>query len=122
MTKAALSLYMYGLYLITGVGLPFILIPHFTLGLFGLSAGDDMWIRFVGILAGTIGVFYVASVLTRTEAMYGWSVPARYLSATFMAVMVVLGKAGLALLLFSALDAFTGSLTWLAIRADREET
>lgn len=122
MTKAALSLYMYGLYLAASVGLSFILFPHFTLGLFGLSAGDDMWIRFVGIFAVTIGAFYVAAVLTRTEAMYGWSVPARYLSATFMAVMVVLGKAGLALLLFSALDAFTASLTWLAIRADREET
>ncbi len=120
MTKAALTLYMYGLYLVTGVGLPFLLIPHFTLGLFGMSAGDDMWIRFVGILAGTIGGFYIAAVLTRNEPVYSWSVPARYLSAAFMAVMVLFGKVGLALLLFSALDAFTASLTWLAIRADTD--
>ena len=121
MTKAALSVYMYGLYLITGVGLPFLIIPHFTLGMFGMSAGDDMWIRFMGITSGTIGAFYVAAVLTHTDRVFAWSVPARYVSATFMAVMVALGKVGLGLLIFSALDAFTGSLTWLAIRADQED-
>lgn len=122
MSKAALSVYMYGLYLVTGVGLPFLIIPEFTLGMFGLDAGDGLWVRFVGILSGVIGGFYIAAVLTRTDNMFLWTVPARYASALFMAVMVVLDYAGLALLLFSALDAFTGSLTWLAIRADAEET
>lgn len=121
MTRAALSVYMYGLYLVSGVGLPFLLIPHFTLGLFSLSAGDDMWIRFVGLLAGIIGAFYVAAVLTRTHILYGWTVPARYVSATFMCFMVAMGKAGLALLIFAALDALTASITWVAIRADAEE-
>lgn len=120
MSKAALSVYMYGLYLLGGVALPFLIIPHFTIGLFGLSAGDDMWIRFVGLLAGTTGGFYVAAVLTHTTKFFAWTVPARYLSATFMGVMVALGKVGLGLLLFAALDAFTASLTWLVIRADQE--
>lgn len=120
MTRAALSVYMYGLYLVTGVGLPFLLVPHLTLGLFGMSAGDDLWIRFVGLLAGTVGAFYVAAVLTHTDRMLAWSVPARYASATFMAVMVALGKAGLVLLAFSAVDALAGSITWLAIRADED--
>lgn len=121
MTRAALSVYMYGLYLISGVGLPFLLIPHFTLGLFAMSAGDDLWIRFVGVLAGIIGAFYVAAVLTRTGAMLSWTVPSRYFSAVFMCVMVALGKAGLALLVFAALDALSASITWVAIRADAEE-
>ena len=80
-----------------------------------------MWIRFVGVLSGMIGGFYLAAVLTHTDKFFAWSVPARYLSASFMAVMVVLGKVGLGLLIFSALDAFTASLTWLAIRADSGE-
>ena len=120
MTKAALSVYMYGLYLVSSVALPLMIIPHFTIGMFGMSTADDMWIRFVGVLSGMIGGFYVAAVLTRTDRFFAWSVPARYLSATFMAVMVALGKVGLGLLIFSALDAFSGSLTWLAIRADQE--
>jgi hypothetical protein len=120
MTRAALSVYMYGLYLISS-GLPFLLIPHFTLGMFGLSAGDDLWIRLVGVLLAVIGSFYVAAVLTRSDRMLIWSVPTRYATATLMAVMVALGEAGLALLVFAALDALTASLTWVAIRADEEE-
>ena len=112
---------MYGLYLVSGVALPFLLIPHFTLAMFGLSAGDDIWVRFVGVLTGVIGSFYITAVLTRTERMLAWSVPARYATATFIAVMVAVGKVGMALLLFAALDALTASLTWVAIRADEEE-
>lgn len=118
MTRAALTLYMYGLYLITGVALPFLIIPDFTLGMFSLSAGDGFWVRFTGLLSGVVGGFYVAAVLTDTRPVFAWSVPARYLSASFMGVMVLLGKAGIALLLFCALDAVTGTLTWLALRAD----
>lgn len=118
MSKAALTLYMYGLYLITGVCLPFLIVPEFTLGLFSIDAGGGLWVRFTGVLSGVIGGFYIAAVLTGTRALFVWSVPARYASAAFMGGAVIAGLAAPALLLFSALDAFTGSLTWAAIRAD----
>ncbi len=121
MTRAQLSVYMYGLYLISGVCLPLLLIPHFALGLFGLSAGDDMWVRFVGVLAGVIGAFYVAAVLTRTDIMLGWTVPSRYVTAAFLCTMVAMGNAGVALLIFAAMDALAASITWIAIKADAEE-
>ena len=121
MTRAALSVYMYGLYLISSVALPFLIIPHFTLGLFGLSAGDELWVRFAGVLAGVLGAFYVAAVLTRNDPVLGWTVPARYASASFMAAMVALDTAGLGLLIFAALDALTASITWVALWADADE-
>ena len=121
MTRAALNVYMYGLYLISSVALPLLLVPHFTLGIFGLSAGDDMWVRYVGLFAGIVGSFYIAAVLTRTDSMLAWSIPARYATSTFLAVMVALGNIGMALLMFAAADALTASLTWVAIRADEEE-
>ena len=121
MTRAALSVYMYGLYLISSVALPFLIIPHFTLGLFGLTAGDELWVRFVGLLAGVLGGFYIAAVLTRTDTILGWTIPARYASASFMAAMTVLGAAGLGLLIFATLDALTASITWAALRADAED-
>ena len=121
MTRAALSVYIYGLYLVSTITPPFLLFPHFALGLFGLSAGDDMWIRYVGVLGGIIGGFYIAGVLTRTRRIYSWSVPARYATGSFLALMVILGKAGLALFMFAALDILTASITWVAIRADAAE-
>jgi hypothetical protein len=118
MSKAALTVYMYGLYLITGVCLPFLLIPEFTLGLFSLSAGDGFWVRFTGVLSGVIGGFYIAAVLTDTRPVFAWSVPARYASAALMGTAVLVGKVGIGFLLFCGLDALTGTLTWLALRAD----
>lgn len=121
MSKTVLSVYLYGLYLVGSVGLPLTLFPHFALNIFGLSAGDEIWIRFVGIFSIVVGAFCIAAVLTRTSVFLAWTVPSRYLTATFMAVMVALGEAGMGLLFFAALDAFTASLTWVAIRADQEE-
>lgn len=120
MTRAALSVYMYGLYLTGSVALPFLIFPHFTLGLFGLSAGDELWVRFTGILAGVLGGFYIAAVLTRNDPVLSWTIPARYASASFMAVMAALGAAGPGLLIFAALDALSASITWVALRADAE--
>jgi hypothetical protein len=121
MTRAVLSVYLYGLHLIVSVGLPLILFPHFILNIFGLSAGDEIWIRFVGIFSAIVGAFCIAAVLTRTSVFLAWTVPSRYVTATFMSVMVALGEAGMGLLLFAALDALTASITWVAIRADQEE-
>jgi len=121
MTRSALSVYMYGLYFVIMIAPPFLLFPHFALSVFGLSAGDNMWIRYVGVLAGIIGGFYIAGVLTRTTLIYVWSVPARYASAAFLALMVVLGNAGMGLLIFAVLDALTASITWASIRADAAE-
>ena len=121
MTRAQLSVYMFGLYLISGVALPLLIIPDFSLGMFGIGAGDGMWVRFAGVLAGVLGAFYIAAVLTRTDIMLGWTVPARYTTATFLCAMVVLEKAGLGLLIFAAFDALTASITWIAIKADAEE-
>ncbi len=121
MTRAALSVYMYGLYLISSVALPFLIIPHFTLGLFALSAGDELWVRFTGVLAGVLGGFYIAAVLTRNTPVLSWTIPARYASASFMAVMVALSVTGPGLLLFAALDALSASITWVALRADAGE-
>ncbi len=121
MTRGALSVYMYGLYLISSVALPLLIIPHFTLGLFGLSAGDELWVRFTGVFAGVLGGFYIAAVLTRNTPILSWTIPARYASASFMAVMVALSVAGPGLLLFAALDALSASITWVALRADAGE-
>jgi hypothetical protein len=120
MSKAALSVYMYGLYQITGICLPFLFFPAFALGLFGLSAGDDMWVRMAGVLAGVSGFYYVMAVNAGFERFYAWTVPARFATALFLAAMVVLGKAGVPMLLFAGVDAIAGGLTWAALAAERK--
>ena len=48
MNKTQISLFVFGLYMVLVVGLGFMFVPMIVLNLFGLSAGDDVWIRFVG--------------------------------------------------------------------------
>jgi hypothetical protein len=121
MTKIAFSVFMFGLYAIFGVGLPFLLIPHFALGLFGMTAGDDMWVRLLGLFVAIMGGYYVMAVRVDFEQFYGWTVPARYVTATFMAVMPIFGAVAPTILLFAAADAISATLTMLAKRADAAE-
>ncbi len=119
MNKAKLSVFVFGLYLTFVIGLGFMLAPHFLLSLVGLSAGDDFWIRFSGMLASIIGAYYLLAVRSGIESFYLWTVPARYYAAAFMLLMVVLGKIGSVLLLFAAIDAASATWTWIALRTSR---
>lgn len=121
MTKSALSVYLYGLFLIAGVGFPFLVMPHFALGQFGLAAGDEMWVRLVGVLSAVMGGFYVMAVQADLERFYAWTVPARFVTAAFHVAMAALGHVGPAILIFAGFDAIAGALTWLALRAEAAE-
>ncbi|MGI9384505.1 MAG: hypothetical protein ACR2PO_15235 [Methyloligellaceae bacterium] len=121
MTKSAFSVYLYGLYLITTIGIPFVVMPHFALGLFGMTAGDDMWVRLVGVLSAVMGGFYVMAVQADMERFYAWTVPARLATGLFLFAMAALGHVGLAIVIFAALDMVSGGLTWLALKVEAEE-
>lgn len=121
MSKTALSVYMFGLYAIFGVGLPFLLIPHFAIGLFGMTAGDDMWIRLLGLFVLIMGCYYVMAVRVDFEQFYGWTIPARYATATFMTVAPIAGIVAPTILIFAAVDGIAATLTLLAKRADAAE-
>jgi hypothetical protein len=118
MSKAGLSLFVFGLYMVLIVGLGFMIAPHLILSMFGLSAGDDVWIRMVGMLASIIGGYYLLVVWARLEVFFKWTVPGRYYAACFMVLMFVLGKVGPAILLFAAVDAVAATWTLITLRSD----
>jgi len=117
MNKAQVSLFVFGLYMIFVVGLGFMLVPMFVLGLFDLSAGDDVWIRFVGMLASIVGAYYVLASRAGLDRFYAWTVPGRYYAGAFMIAMFLFGKIGPAILLFAAIDIIAATWTWLALRS-----
>ena len=120
MNKAQISLFVFGLYMIFVVGLGFMLVPMFVLNLVGLSAGDDVWIRFTGMLASCLGAYYILAQRANLDRFYFWTVPARYYAASFMVVMLLLGKMAPGVLLFAAIDFSAATWTWLAIRSAKE--
>ena len=120
MTKSQFSLFIFGLYMVFVVGMGFMFVPMFILDLFGLTAGDDVWIRMVGMLASIIGAYYVLAVRAGLDRFIPWTVVMRYYAAAFMVMMVILGKIGPALLLFAAIDASAATWTWFAHRSTKE--
>jgi hypothetical protein len=104
MNKPRFTLLVFGLYMLFVVGGGFLLIPHFVLNLFGLSAGDDIWIRFVGMLASIVGFYYVQVARVGLDRFILWTVAGRYYAAALMVLFVVLGKVGPGMLLFAAVD------------------
>jgi hypothetical protein len=120
MNKAQFSLLIFGLYMVLVVGFGFMLVPMMILNLFGLSAADDVWIRVVGMLASIIGGYYILVVRAGLDQFIPWTIAMRYYAAAFMALFVVLGKVGPALLLFAAIDASAATWTWFALRSAKQ--
>lgn len=118
MKRARTTLKIFGLYMIFVVGMGFMAIPMLVLDLFRLHAGDDVWIRLVGLLASIVGVYYILVVRAQLDRFIPWTVFMRLYAAAFMTLLVALGKIGPALLLFAAIDAGAATWTWLALRAD----
>lgn len=122
MKNARVSLVVFGCYMVFVAGVGFMVAPMVILDLFGLSAGDDVWIRFVGMLASILGVYYIRVARSQLDRFILWTVPTRYYAAAFMVLMVVLGKMGRGLLLFAAIDAIGATWTWLAVRSAVRES
>ena len=117
MNGAAISLLVFGLYMIFAVGAGFMFAPKFVLDLSGLSAGDGIWVRFVGMLASILGAYYIMVARAGLDRFYPWTVATRYYAATFMIVIVLLGKMGPGLILIAAVDVVAATWTWYAVRS-----
>ena len=117
MNGAAISLFVFGLYMIFAVGGGFMFAPKFVLDLFGLSAGDGIWVRFVGMLASILGAYYIMVARAGLDRFYPWTVTTRYYAATFMIVIVLLGKMGPGLILIAAVDVVAATWTWYTVRS-----
>lgn len=112
------SMQVFGIYLILVAGCGLILIPRFMLDLFGLNAGDDVWIRMVGLLAALIGVYYQVAATADLKVIYRTSIPARIVAACFMAYLFASGALTVGILIFAALDLAGAIWTWAALRSE----
>ncbi|MAH65622.1 MAG: hypothetical protein CMJ27_04415 [Phycisphaerae bacterium] len=111
MNGAAISLLVFGLYMIFAVGAGFMFAPKFVLDLSGLSAGDGIWVRFVGMLASILGAYYIMVARAGLDRFHPWTVATRYYAATFMIVIVLLGEMGPGLILIAAIDVVAATWT-----------
>ena len=112
---------VFGGYMIAVGGIGFGFYPHLTLSLIGLKAGDDTFIRIVGLLATILGVNYFLMVQQAVVIFFKLSTLMRYLAGLFMLYLVVTGISPGNLLWLALGDVAGATWTLIALRKDSEE-
>jgi hypothetical protein len=118
MNPAALSVLVYGIYLLAnGVGLLFT--PSIPFGLLGVPFAEDPWVRVLGLVAGEIGFYFIYAARTGLSGLYRATVYARGAAALVFIALVALKLGPVQLLLFAAVDLLGAGWTHFAIRSVR---
>jgi hypothetical protein len=119
MNSASASIAVYGAYLLAN-GIALLLVPGIALGLLGLPAAEEPWIRVVGLLAGEIGYYFLFAARRNLAAFYPATVYGRSFVALAFAALVALKIGPLQLLIFGAVDLVTSAWTYLTIKRARQ--
>lgn len=117
MSRAAVSLFVFGIYLL-GLGGLLMVIPNTFLSLFGLPPTHEVWIRVVAMLVLILGCYDVLSARAELTSFFRWSVWLRGSVIVFFGAFVALGMVQPVLLLFGAVDLAAAAWTALALRKD----
>jgi hypothetical protein len=95
--------------------------PNFLLGLFFLPHTAEVWIRVVGVLVLILSFYYTQAARKEMTDFLRWTVYARSAVIVFFAAFVLLGLAGLPLILFGAVDLLGAIWTGLALRSPKSD-
>ena len=115
MTKAAKSVYYFGFYLFA-LGLTLVVAPNLLLSMFGFESTTEVWIRVLGAVVFTIGMYYTMTAPSNNETFLKVTVYSRSSILVWFALFVLMGWAKPTLLLFGGFDALGALWTWSALR------
>ena len=117
MSKSALSLFVFSIYLYL-LGLVLVVTPDTLLRIFKFPDADGLWIRVVGMLVIILGFYYSHAARDELRPFFVWTVIARSSVLLFFIAFVIAGLAPPALILFGVVDFAAAMWTLFAIRAD----
>jgi hypothetical protein len=116
MSGAALSVFVFGIYLIFG-GVGFTFLPNMSLGLFGLSSTEEPWIRIMGWLMMVIGYFYIMTGRKDLRQFFPWTVYERIFTFAIFLLFYFLNWAPWVLIIFGTVDLLGAIWTYFAQRS-----
>jgi len=117
MSRAAKSLFVFGIYL-CGLGLILLLAPNLLLQLLGLPPTNEVWIRINGMFVLCFSFYYIQSARNELTNFIRWTVWGRAAVIFYFAAFVLLVSAPKALLFFGLIDLLSAIWTWLALKKD----
>ena len=119
MTKSAWSVLVFGLYM-SFLGLGMLLIPNPVIGIVGLPATEEVWIRIAGMLLIGLGYYYVQMARLEFKPFFRFSAQARGTVILFFALFVLLDLSGPGLLVLGLIDLLAAIWTALMLREEGE--
>ena len=118
MTRAARSVYVFGIYLLVMGGV-LIGAPNTLLGLLRLPQTTEPWIHVLGITAMSIGMFFVTSARAELRPFFQATVWVRTFASVSLILLAVLKVAPPLMIGFGLVDAAGALWTYLSLRETR---
>lgn len=115
MTAAAKSLYYFGIYLVL-LGIALTVVPNDMLALFQFAETTEVWIRVLGAVVFSIGLYYVFMAPSDNVQFLKLSIYVRASILLWFLVFVLLGWAQPQLILFGLIEMAGATWTYLAMR------
>jgi hypothetical protein len=103
MSRAATSIFVYSFYLI-GQGVLLLFAPNVAMGLFGLPAVQEVWVRVLGYSLLALSGYFLVAARRKVTDLFFISVIFRLGLPIIFGAFVALGYAGPALLLLTPPD------------------
>jgi hypothetical protein len=113
MKNVSTSVFVFGIYVVAS-GLGFLLIPNTALGMFGLPATNEVWIRVLGLVVTVLGLYYVQVSRDNNRAFYTMSIWGRMLVAIGVIVIALLTPNYMPLMMIAAIHVLGAGWTWYA--------
>ena len=115
MSKAAKSVFVFGIYLVV-IGVGFLVIPNTPLALLGFPTTSEPWIRVVGLLLLILAYYYIQAARSEMTPFLRWTVPTRLSVIVCFIILVLLGLAQPMLIGFGVIDLLAAIWTHRALR------
>jgi hypothetical protein len=119
MTKSAKSVYYFGYYLL-GLGPVIAFAPNTMLPIFGMETTDEVWIRVVGAIVFSLGLYYTRVAPTNNEVFIRTTVLIRFMILGWFIAFVILGWVEAPLILFGVIDAIGAGWTLWEMKKEKE--
>ena len=115
MSKAAISIFVFGLYLaLTGVTL--VVAPNLLLGTLRLPPTNEPWVRVLGVVAFVLAFYYIQAARQEVTSFFRWTTVARTFVLLAFIGLWAAGVAPAAVIIFGAIDTAGAIWTALALR------
>lgn len=115
MTPASKSIYYFGFYLLL-TGITLIVAPNMLLGMVGMPLATEPWIRVLGSVVITIGLYYVLMAPANHRLFQMLTVYLRFSILVWFVTFSLLGIAPMQLILFGLVDAAGAIWTLTALK------